>query len=521
MYGTHKFLPLVLPRHKAWKGTPALAPKSQSPQSAAFSFANAVTYDSGGFDAGAVVAADVNGDGKPDLVVVNACGSDSTCSTNGSVGVLLNNGNGTFSTAVTYSSNGWSADAVAVADVSGDGKPDLVVVNQCPTASCSTDGAVAVLLGNGDGTFQAAVSYDSGGFNAISVAIADVNADGHPDLVVVNSCGSDNTCMSHGTVAVLLGNGAGTFQPAVTHDTGGFGADAVAVADLRGDGKLDLVVVNSCGPPGCPFGVTTPLPGSVGVLLGDGDGTFQAVTAYPTSASATHALAVADLNGDGKLDIVASNDCGITAPQECKGSEGTGVEHVDVLLSNGDGTFQGPVPYDTSAGDLGGVAIADVNGDGIPDLEVVVLCAPFSETCNFDSSAGVLLGNGGGTFQAPQYFGPIGTPAAVGALLALAVADVNGDGKPDLVLANFCDVNSCATTAERSLLGVMINTSTFPNSGPSTTTVTSSPNPSNIAQSVTFTVTVSASGSGGTPTGTVSLFVGSTSLGLFPLNSRG
>jgi Bacterial Ig-like domain (group 3)/FG-GAP-like repeat len=509
------------------RGIPTRAPsrKSQTPQSAEFSFASAVTYDSGGFNADAIVAADVNGDGKPDLVVVNACGSDSTCSTNGSVGVLLNNGNGTFSTAVTYSSNGLATDAVAVADVNGDGKPDIVVVNPCPPANpvnapCTTDGTIAVLVGNGDGTFQAAVNYDSGGINAVSVSIADVNADGHPDLVVVNKCGSDNTCTSDGTVAVLLGKGDGTFQAAVTHDTGGFGADAVAVADLRGGGKLDLVVANSCGTGGCPYGIP-PQNGSIGVLLGNGDGTFQAATTYLTSSALTEAVAVADLSGNGTLDIVASNNCGITTQQECKGAEGSGVEHVDVFVGKGDGTFQDPVPYDTSAMDMGSVAIADVNGDGIPDLEVVVLCAPDSETCSFDSSAGVLLGNGDGTFQAPQYFGPIGTPAAVGALAALAVADVDGDGKPDLVLANFCNVNTCATTAEHSLLGVMINTSTFPNSAPSTTTVTSSPNPSNVGQSVTFTVTVSASGSGGTPTGTISLFDGSTGLGLFPLNSSG
>jgi Bacterial Ig-like domain (group 3)/FG-GAP-like repeat len=501
--------------------------KQQTPQDATLSFATAVTYDTGGFIAGAVAAADVNGDGKPDLVVVNACGSVSNCtSTNGSVGVLLNNGNGTFGTAVAYSSNGWSPNAVAVADVNGDGKPDIVVVNQCATnfASCvSTDGTVAVLLGNGDGTFQTAATYDSGGITTggittMSLAIADVNADGHPDLVVVNRCGSSNNfCTGHATVSVLLGNGDGTFQPAVTNDTGGFYANAVAVADLRGDGKLDLVVANACGPVGCPLGLT-PQPGSVGVLLGNGDGTFQAATAYPTSAALTLFVAVADLNGDGILDIAASDDCATSDQQFCDSSV-VGIGHIDLFVGNGDGTFSLVSTSDTSARDTFGVAIADMNGDGIPDLEVVVQCAPYSTTCSSSSSASVLLGNGDNTFQSAQYFGPIGSLAGAASLAALAVADVDGDGKPDLVLTDTCPADpNCLTDGA---VGVMINTSSSADSAPSTTTVISSPNPSNIGQSVTFTVTVAASGSSSTPAGTVSLFNGSTSLGLFSLNSSG
>jgi Bacterial Ig-like domain (group 3)/FG-GAP-like repeat len=512
---------LSAPMPQGSQSMPARAPsrKSQSPTSAALSFANAVTYDTGGFIAGAVAAADVNGDGKPDLVVINVCGSVSNCtSTNGSVGVLLNNGNGTFGTAVTYSSNGWYPNAVAVADVNGDGKPDIVVVNQC-----ATNFASSVLLGNGDGTFQTAVTYDSGGINTggistMSLAIADVNADGHPDLVVVNRCGSTNNfCTGHATVSVLRGNGDGTFQSAVTYDTGGFYANAVAVADLRGNGKLDLVVANSCGPVGCLLGLL-PQPGSVGVLLGNGDGTFQAATAYPTSAALTLFVAVADLNGDGILDIAASDDCATSDQQFCDSSV-VGIGHIDLFVGNGDGTFSLLSTYDTSARQTFGVAISDLNGDGIPDLEVVVQCAPYSTTCSFSSSAGVLLGNGGGNFQAPQYFGPVGNLAGAASLAALAVADVDGDGKPDLVLTDTCPVDpNCLTDGA---VGVLINTSTVPNSAPSTTTIISSPNPSNVGQSVTLTVTVSASGSSSTPAGTVSLSNGSTSLGFFSLNSSG
>jgi len=176
-----------------------------------------VTYGSGGLYARSVAVADVNGDGKPDLAVANLCLTEYNCP-NGLVGVLLGNGDGTFQTAVTYGSGGYYAMSVAVADVNGDGKPDLVVANNCTSGDFSngcTDpsGTVGVLLGNGDGTFQAAVTYGSGGYYSSSVAVADVNGDGKPDLVVANEC-ADTSC-TNGSVGVLLGNGDGTFQAAV------------------------------------------------------------------------------------------------------------------------------------------------------------------------------------------------------------------------------------------------------------------------------------------------------------------
>ena len=95
-----------------------------------------------------------------------------------------------------------------------------------------------MLLGNGDGTFQAAVSYDSGGQYAYAIAVADVNGDGKPDLLVAN--------WSSSSVGVLLGNGDGSFQAAVTYDSGGQRTASIAVADVNGDGKLDLIVGNQC-----------------------------------------------------------------------------------------------------------------------------------------------------------------------------------------------------------------------------------------------------------------------------------
>lgn len=163
----------------------ATAPMSGASQPSGLNFATAVTYDSGGLAPYSVAVADVNGDGKPDLLVANFCPSNSSGGCNnpaGVVAVLLGNGDGTFQTPVTYGAGGWETYSVAVADVNGDGKPDLLVASACASGGSdgctSSVGAVGVLLGNGDGTFQTAVTYSSGGYEATSVAVADVNGVG-------------------------------------------------------------------------------------------------------------------------------------------------------------------------------------------------------------------------------------------------------------------------------------------------------------------------------------------------------
>lgn len=149
-----------------------------------------------------------------------------------------------FAPAVAYNSGGPATFSVMAADLRGNGKLDLVVANYCESAeeySCPNPlGEVAVLLGNGDGTFQSAVTYSTGAYLAYSVAVGDINGDGIPDLVVTNLLLdlAESICGSVSAVSVLIGNGDGTFQPAVNYATGGHCTYSVALADLRGNGNL-------------------------------------------------------------------------------------------------------------------------------------------------------------------------------------------------------------------------------------------------------------------------------------------
>jgi FG-GAP-like repeat len=297
----------------------------------------------------------VNGDGKPDLLVAIRVGPVGNYE--GAVGVLLGNGDGTFQQVADYDSGGGSAWWIALGDVNNDGKLDAVVAN-------ADSNSVGVLLGNGDGTFQLGVSYGSGGNVPRSVAIEDVNGDGNPDLLVTNYCeGSSFPCSGKGAVGVLLGNGDGTFRPVVTYDLA-VAISPLASADVNGDGKPDLLV-SVCNVINF-FCVGN---GAVGVLLGNGDGTFQGAVTYPSCGYGVGSVAVADVNGDAKPDLVM-------------GSSAT----VCVLSGNGDGTFQPAVTY--SLGQTANfVAIADVNGDGKPDLLVATGC------CVSNGVVGVLLNN--------------------------------------------------------------------------------------------------------------------------------
>ena len=320
-----------------------------------------------------------------------------------------------------------------------------------------------MLLGNGDGTFQPVVAYDSGAPGAWSVTVADVNGDGKPDLVVGNFDGFESV------MSILLGNGDGTFQGAnaCCWDANGLSA---AAADFNGDGILDLVSAVPC------LG-TCIVDGSVAVQLGEGNGAFQWGLQYDSGGWRPMSVAVADVNGDGKPDLVVAN---------------AGSNTVGVLLGKGDGTFQSVVAYGSGGKEGDGtssVVLADMNGDGKLDV-VVANRSPSGGGSG--GLVGVLLGKGDGTFQPVVTYGSGGNGAD-----SVVVADVNRDGRPGLVVANYDD----------GTVGVLLRTGTTP----TTTTLGSSLNPSTFGRVVTFTAVVSAAS--GTPTGTVIFYDGSSQIG--------
>ena len=325
-------------------------------------FGAATNYASGlgAFD---IATGDLNGDGNTDLAVTDQFGS---------VNIFLGRGDGTFGNAIGITLQ-FDPEGVEIADLNNDGKLDLAVAIH--GADESGEGSVGILLGKGDGTFQPPVYYKAGQ-NAMRLTVADLNGDGKLDLAV-----ADENCCATNSLAVLRGNGDGTFQAAKGSIPGV--ASDVAVGDLNGDGKLDVVLAGEFG-------------GSVRVAIGNGDGTFQAAVNYPTPDSALTAV-LTDLNADGKLDILVGGSSG-----------------VDVLLGKGDGTFGTLASYGIGSGF---VALGKFNGD----QETDVVAGGFT-------FIGVAFGSGDGTFQAPREIG-------AGTLVdGLAPGDFNGDSHPDLAI---------------------------------------------------------------------------------------
>jgi hypothetical protein len=232
-------------------------------------------------------------------------------------------------------------DGLAVADFAGDGHDDLAVLNYF--GDSFPTGTVNIWMSVGQGYFNAGGTYDCGTY-AREIAVGDFNGDRVPDLVVANG-------NSPGGVTVLLGNGDGSFQPAHTYPVPPL-AYSVAVGDFTGSGISD-VAVTSFGTPANDYN-----DGSVSVLLGVGDGTFQLADTYIVGALA-ESVAVADFTNDGNLDLAVEN-----------GDNRSNIHgRVSLLLGNGDGTFQDPLNYNAGRASYKVIA-GDFNGDGFPDLAV-------------------------------------------------------------------------------------------------------------------------------------------------------
>ncbi len=337
----------------------------------AIGFNAPLNYEAGSAPS-AMATGDLNGDGLPDFAVANR--DDNT------VSILLGTNEGgvrSYRNVASYGV-GYAPRAVAINDFNGDGNPDLAVVNR------GSD-TVTILTNIGTGAFQVRGSYEAGN-KPFSITVGDFNRDNKPDLVIVND--------GVGSVVILDGNGDGSFG-ASRHLYPGPTPQPAQVGDFNGDGKADLVVANY-------------ETNNVTVLLGFGDGTFENPRVYNSGVGWNpSALALGDVNNDGKVDLVVAKP---------------GSNRVAVLYGTGTGAFGFYTAFIPGA-QPESVALADFNNDGKLDLAVG----------NYQSNTiTVFPGDGRGAYDTL-----LGVHLNVGARpLSLLTGDFNGDGKPDLSLAN-------------------------------------------------------------------------------------
>jgi hypothetical protein len=316
-----------------------------------------------------VISADFNGDGKADVALANGYSNPPELFPH-QVGILFGKGDTTFQSFIDYPSAPQTND-LAAGDFNNDGIFDIAVAGATSETNPHNLG-LSILLGNGDGTFQPALSIPTTADYPVRLLIADFNRDGNLDIATVQ--------VNTSSVSTFLGNGDGSFQnPVVTTMSANYGF--AVIGDFNRDGILDLA-------------------GPMAVSLGNGDGTFQPPT-FPSPNNEPITIAVGDFDGDGILDLAT-----------------TGYLAISVCLGNGDGTFQpGILSHEDTSNGFGQLLTLDLNGDGKLDL---------IETHTYGLRISYVLGNGDGTFQ-NFHFVNVPNPTK------FVAADLNGDGRPDFI----------------------------------------------------------------------------------------
>jgi hypothetical protein len=350
----------------------------------------------GEYVTGLMTLGDMNGDGQQDVVVTYGDDYDKI----NSVAVLLGNGDGTFQNPRELALGG-EISLILLSDMNGDGRQDVVMT--ALDHYSGTHSAISVLLGNEDGTLQelqrtALGGYDGslGGYDG-SMALGDMNGDGRQDVVATywnDNTNNDNTNSFSVSVLVLLGNGDGTLQELQRTALGGH-AGLMTLSDMNGDGWQDVVIYDNDNDSDTQ---------TISVLLGNEDGTFQELQRTVLDGYAG-SMTLGDMNGDGKQDVVVTywNN------------------YVAVLLGNGDGTLQ-ELQWATLDGYADSVILGDMNKDGWQGVIVT-----YRDDNNSVSYASVLLVNEDGMLQEQQRF-------VLGGEQLVALGDINGDSTSDAVI---------------------------------------------------------------------------------------
>jgi hypothetical protein len=346
-------------------------------------FALAQEYPAGS-QLGGIATADLNGDGRLDLVVTETA--------NPSVRILLGAGNGLFLTGNQYGALA-AASSLVLADFDGNGTIDIAVAYK--GADNAPDNRVQVLPGVGDGTFLSARTYTVGS-GPSDLAATDLNRDGFPDLITANygNAGNGNE------ISVLLNTGTGDFQPAQNYEVTK-GPSALATGDVNQDGFMDVMAL-------CKRS------NRVHLLRGKGDGTFYPRTGFATGSQPT-GVELGDINGDGRLDLLVLSDGAGFPDYLGTVSVYLGAEY-DIFVYFGNYVI----------GLKGKIFLEDFTGDTLPDVAVVFT--------GF-RSVGLLKGHGDGTLLFRQDYPPLNGVQQMRPLGALVLEDFNGDTLPDLMVS--------------------------------------------------------------------------------------
>ena len=343
-----------------------------------------------------IAVADFNGDGIPDIAI--ATNGTTGTSGIGSVQILLGTGDGTFQAAKTYVGLSGNQLIVAAPFITG-GPEDLLVVNNA--ASAKNDGTAnngLLFTGDGKGNFQAGTPFRTGVDSITAIVTGDLNGDGIQDYVLAG------TVFGTSVFGDTFGNGTGTFGLTTLNAINSLPITvaALGVGDFRGTGALDIAIIESDG--------------ETEIFANNTAGYFFPFSTPPSVGASSTAIAVGDFNGDSNADLAITN-----------GTQ----DNVTILLGNGAGIFTAAASPSTGATPMA-IAIGDFNGDGVPDLAVAN---------SGDGTATILLGKGDGTFTALPAFNTGNTP------VSLAVGTFNGNETADIAVTNQAPGSTLGSTA--------------------------------------------------------------------------